>query len=117
MNSLKEKKSGIVSQNENIRRGSELCGCFATLPFGSYNSRHTATLRYARIACGNFVCSQNVKETGKEPPSLYLEINERRKKADKWETHRILVFDDVLLEFVQELKKAARFIADRALAN
>ena len=34
MNSLKEKKSGIVSQNENIRRGSVLCGCFATLPFG-----------------------------------------------------------------------------------
>jgi len=34
MNSLKEKKSGIVSQNENIRRGSVLYGCFATLPFG-----------------------------------------------------------------------------------
>jgi len=34
MNSLKEKKSGIVSQNENIRRGSILYGCFATLPFG-----------------------------------------------------------------------------------
>ncbi len=81
------------------------------------NSRHMTTLHSAQIAFGNFVCSQNVKETGKEPPSLYLEINERRKKADKWETHRILVFDDVLLEFVQELKKAARFIADRALAN
>ena len=34
MNSLKEKKSGIVSQNENIRRDSVLYGCFATLPFG-----------------------------------------------------------------------------------
>ena len=34
MNSLKEKKSGIVSQNENIRRGSVLYSCFATLPFG-----------------------------------------------------------------------------------
>ncbi|HDG67746.1 MAG TPA: DUF3276 family protein [candidate division Zixibacteria bacterium] len=57
----------------------------------------------------------DVKESSEG--KLYLEISERVKKGDEYEKHSILVFDDVLLEFVTELKKAAKFITDSIVSD
>ncbi len=55
----------------------------------------------------------DVKESSKG--DLYLSIDERIKKEGEYESQRIIIFDDVLIEFVKELKKAAKFITDQVV--
>jgi len=68
-----------------------------------------------KISRGKRTYFFDVKESSQG--DLYLSIDERVKKDGEYEGHRILVFDDVLIEFVKELKKAAKFILDDAISE
>lgn len=47
--------------------------------------------------------------------SLYLVINERIKKDDKYEDKRIMIFEEDIIAFSKGFKKAMKFLVEKAV--
>ncbi len=66
-----------------------------------------------KAGSGSRIYYFDVHETSKK--DLYVEITERTRKENEWESRRILIYNDHIDEFIEELLKTAKYISENSI--